>query len=350
MRVLIPVLAMALSVSSLSAAAATFNNLYQVRQPVQSQQAEVRDAGLKQALDVQVLRLTGLPAALKTTAVKSLRDDPQVVIRQYGYEPDGQALLVDFDANALERKLREADLALWGANRPAVLTWWLSDAQSGSQLLGDGQSSAQLIKAAAQYRGVVARLPMADLSEQVGVTGEVIDAADQASLQALAERYSADVMMAVHAREGAEQWQADWYLWREQALEKGQVSATDQAALADAVMLAVTQTLAPHYVVAPGQSALMKVQIDGADLTRFAAVERVMEGFAGRLLSAKGGRLLYEVNASAEQLRGQLGLLQLQEGAPTLKAETETETETETGAPVVSEVVQPSDDRLYFHW
>ena len=79
MRV-IRLLVLCLSLFSLPTFAETVGDLYQVREPVASQQPEERNQALQRALDTLVLRLTGDPAALKNPAVAELRKDPQQLI------------------------------------------------------------------------------------------------------------------------------------------------------------------------------------------------------------------------------------------------------------------------------
>ena len=77
-------------------------------------------------------------------------------------------------------------------------------------MLGDGRDSAAPLRAAAQHRGLPLRLPLADLSEQLLATPEAFGANSQQTLGEASERYDADVLLAVHAREGDSGWQAQW--------------------------------------------------------------------------------------------------------------------------------------------
>ncbi|MGV2461231.1 UNVERIFIED_CONTAM: DUF2066 domain-containing protein, partial [Pseudomonas aeruginosa] len=144
--------------------AATVPNLYQVHEPVSSQQPGERDAGLVRALQTLLVRLTGNPQAPQNPALAGYLKDPQQVISQYAFENGPPlALVVDFDPTATGNALRAAGLPSWGANRPAVLAWWLNESADGSTLVGDNQASAEPLKRAAQNRGLPLRLPLADL-------------------------------------------------------------------------------------------------------------------------------------------------------------------------------------------
>ena len=340
-----------LSLVSLASHAETVKNLYQVRQPVSGQTPEVRDQATQQALDTLVLRLTGDPKAAQSPGLAALRKDPQQIISQYGFDAGPpEVLKVDFDPATTEQALRRAGLSLWGANRPSILGWWLNDSTEGSSLVGDGQASAAPLRRAAQHRGLPLRLPLADLSEQIVATAPNLEGTDSTPLRGASERYNADALLAVHAREEGGLWQAKWHLWLGDKKEAGSVQGADQAAVADAVMLAVSESLAPRFVVKPGASGEQLLEVQGMNLEHYAALGRLLEPFGARLQSVDGDRILYRVNGSAEQLRSQLSLAKLQEvpageaPAPVAPAQP-----AEGSAPVVAPTPAPVP-QLRFRW
>ncbi|MDN3220774.1 DUF2066 domain-containing protein [Pseudomonas nunensis] len=340
-----------LSLFSLASHAETVKGLYQVRQPVSSQSPEVRDQATQEALDTLVLRLTGDPKAAQNPGLAAIRKDPQQIISQYGFDAGPpEVLKVDFDPATTEQALRRAGLSLWGANRPSILGWWLNDSAEGSSLVGDGQATAAPLRRAAQHRGLPLRLPLADLSEQLVATAPNLEGTDAAPLRGASERYNADALLAVHAREEGGQWQAKWHLWLGDQKEAGTVQGADQAAVADAVMLAVAQRMAPRFVVKAGASSEQLLEVQGMNLERYAALGRLLDPFGGRLVSVDGDRIVYRVNGSAEQLRSQLSLAKLQEvpvgDAPAPVAPVQP---AEGSAPVVTPAPAPVP-QLRFRW
>ncbi|WP_223447826.1 DUF2066 domain-containing protein [Pseudomonas sp. BF-R-19] len=303
-----------LSVVSLVSQAETVKGLYLVREPVNGQSSEERDQATQRALDTLVLRLTGDPKAAQSPGLAAIRKDPQQIISQYGFEAGPpEVLKVDFDPGTTEQALRRAGLAMWGANRPSILGWWLNDSTEGSSLVGDGQASAAPLRRAAQHRGLPLRLPLADLNEQIVATAPNLEGADPTPLHDASERYNADALLAVHAMEEGGQWQAKWQLWLGDKKEAGSVQGADQAAVADAVMLAVNERLAPRFVAKPGASSEQLLEVQGMNLEHYASLGRLLEPFGGRVQSVEGDRILYRVNGSVDQLRAQLSLARLQE-------------------------------------
>ena len=303
-----------LSFFSLASHAEILTGLYQVREPVTSQSPDERAQATQKALETLVLRLTGDAKAVQNPALEPIRKDPQQIISQYGYDAGPpESLQVDFDPVSTDRALRQAGLSLWGSNRPALLGWWLNDSVDGSSLVGDGQSVAEPLRRAAQHRGLPLRLPLADLSEQLVGTAENLEGSNPAPLKEASERYGADALLAVHAHEDSGQWQAKWRLWIGDQQEQGSATGADQAALADDVMLQVSQRLAPRYAVKPGVSTDQLLEVQGMTLERYAQLNRLLEPFGGQLVSVDGNRIVYQVNGSAEQLRSQLALAQMHE-------------------------------------
>lgn len=312
MRVFPRLLALCCAVVSAHSMAVPLADLYKVREPVASQQPAEREEALRKAFDTLVLRLTG-DSSSDQQAVAPLRSDPQQLVSRYAYE--GDTVVVSFDPVTTERALRSAGLPLWGAERPSILTWWLGETADGSQLVGDAQEGSSDLRAAAQHRGLPLRLPLADLSEQLVATSDAVTAKDPQALRDVSERYDADGLLAVMAKQSGESWEADWRLWMGDKQTQGKASGDTRIALADEVMLAVSTFLAPQYRVKPGDRSEITLEVLGADVERFAELDRLLEPFGARLQQVASDRLVYRLSASPEQLRAQLALARLQEVA-----------------------------------
>jgi len=355
MRLLNYLAAGCLAMASLAAQAENVSGLYQVHEPLEGQGAEARSAATVKALDTLVLRLTGDPKAAQSPALADLRKDPQQIINQVGTEAGPpESVLVEFDPGSTERALRKAGLALWGSNRPSILGWWLNDSVDGSNLIGDGQASAQPLRRAAQHRGLPLRLPLADLQEQLVANAKQLEGSDPAPLREASERYGADALLAVHAHEADGKWLGKWQLWLGDKREQGTAEGADPAALADAVMLAVSNRMAPRYVTKPGASSQLQLQVQGMNLQRYAELSRVLEPYGPRLQMADGKTLTYGVTANRDQLRAQLGLAKLQElpaePAPAAPVAPAAGTSTPSEQPPAATSAPKPFDGLRFRW
>ncbi|KPY60716.1 Uncharacterized protein ALO93_05294 [Pseudomonas amygdali pv. sesami] len=356
-----------LSLISLPSLAETVSNLYQVREPVTGQSPDERTRATQAAVETLVLRLTGDAKAAQGSAIAALRKDPQQIISQYGYEAGPpETLLVDFDPATTDGALRDAGLSIWGSNRPSILGWWLNDSVEGSNLVGDGQAAAEPLRRAAQHRGLPLRLPLADLSEQGIGDAKTLEGTDAAPLKEASERYGADAILAVHAKEDAGQWQGKWRLWLGDQREQGTATGATSEALADAVLLSVSQRLAPRFVAKPGASTGLLVQVQGMTLERYAQLLQLLDPFGVRLSSVDGDKVVFEVSGSTDQLRSQLSLAKLQEvpAAEAAAAATPPAAPVDATAPVApangaaavpapapaAMIVPASAPQLYFRW
>ncbi|WP_434776115.1 DUF2066 domain-containing protein [Pseudomonas oryzihabitans] len=359
-RLVLPLLASLLVLSPL-ARAEVVDNLYQVREPVASQQPDERNAALKRALQVLAGRLTGNPQAGQTPGLASALAAPESLISQYSYDAGPPEVLVaNFDPAATERALGQAGLSVWGANRPVVMIWWLNDADSGATLLGDGQPASTGVQRGAQRAGLPIRLPLADLNEQLAGTAANIDANDPTALRQASERYGANALLAVHAKPQGNGWQAQWRLWNNGAAEQGSSQAADQDALAAAVLQDVAGRLSKKFVSRPGTTQPLTLVADNSNFERYAQLQKVLEPLSSRLVKVEGTQLTYDLTGNPDQLQAQLDLAGLQPtSAPAAPASPAPAT---PGAPVDATVTptapaaqpapsaQPARTTLYFRW
>lgn len=314
MRLIARLFAFCLLFTTLAASAAQVEGLYEVREPVASQDPAERAAAMGRALQTLVVRLTGDRQAAQNARLQPLLADPQQLVQQYVYESGNPVILaVSFDPVQSQRALSAAGLKLWNPARPGVLAWWLNEQDAGSTLVAGDQEGVGALRAAAKNRGVPLSLPLGDLDEQLLANADTLRSSDPQALRSASERYAADALLAVVARNAGASWQADWQLWVGSERVAGTSNAASQATLADAVLLDVSEKLAARFTKA-GAAQSLTLEVDGSDLARYAALERLLEPFAPRLQAvAPGGRLVYQVAASPEQLRSQLQLGRLHE-------------------------------------
>ena len=358
MRRLVLSLLTSLLVLSPFAHAEVVDNLYQVREPVTSQQPDERNAALKRALQELVVRLTGNPQSGQTPALASALAAPESLITQYGYDAGPpQVLVVNFDPAATERALGQAGLSVWGANRPVVMVWWLNDADGGATLLGDGQPASASVQRGAQSAGLPIRLPLADLNEQLAGTAANIDASDPTVLRQASERYGANALLAVHAKPQGNGWQAQWRLWNGGAVEQGSSQAADQDALAAAVLQDVASRLSKKFVSRPGTTEPLTLVADNSNFERYAQLQKVLEPLSSRLVKVEGTQLTYDLTANPDQLQAQLGLAGLQPttapAVPAAPMPAASGTPVDGNAAPTAPAAQPAPSgrtTLYFRW
>lgn len=304
--------AFCLMFATLPVFAAQVEGLYEVHEPVASQDQGERAAAMSRALQTLVVRLTGKREAAEDPRLQPLLADPQQLVQQYVYEGNPVTLSVVFDPVLTRQALQKAGLSLVSGERASVLAWWLNESEAGSNLLASDQEGAAALRNAARNRGVPLTLPLGDLDEQLLANPQTLLGSDAQSLQDASTRYDADAQLAVVAKGSGDSWQADWQLWTGGERVSGSSTASSQAALADVVLLEVSEKLAGRQATASAAQALT-LEVQGSDLARYASLQRLLEPFSPRLQAVAGQTLIYQVQASPEQLRSQLQLGHLHE-------------------------------------
>lgn len=163
---------------------------------VTSRANDVKAKALAEALAAVFLKNSGTPAVLNHPLVKSQLKQPEVLLTQYGYlEQNGELLLkANFDHQRIINTLRQADLPVWGAQRPLTLLWLALDDGPEKVLLADSATSElrQEVALASSNKGIPLLLPVMDLDDLMGVNVTDVRGMFVEPVAKGSERYQAD--------------------------------------------------------------------------------------------------------------------------------------------------------------
>lgn len=305
---------------------APVTGLYQVREPLAEGADDDRAEAFSRAFATLMQRLTGTADSANKGGLAAHKASPQSLSLGYTYQDD--ELQVSFDPASVMQALREARVAVWGVDRPVLLLWWVQEALQGRQLLGDGQNRSLNLQQAALHRGLPARFPLADLSEQIRAD-QGWSSADEEQLQELLQRYDADALLVIDAGEAADGVAGNWQLLGSNIELNGRLSGNTPLDAADAMFQQLARELAREYAVVPGQGERLQVRLRGLDLDAMLAAEKALQVFDGQLVALQGDEAVWQVTALPEQLRSQLALYQFREQMqePALDDQLDTPTE-----------------------
>lgn len=290
--------------------AAPVSGLYQVREPLAQAGDDARAEAFSRAFVTLMQRLTGSADNAHNRALAAQLASPQDLALGYTYQED--ELQVSFDPASVMQALRDAKIPVWGNDRPVLLLWWVQEGLQGRQLLGDGQNRSLNLQQAALHRGLPARFPLADLSEQVRAD-QGWDSTDEQQWQELLQRYGGDALLVVNAQEAAEGISGNWQLLGSSHKLSGKLSGDNAVAAADALFRQLAADMAQEYAVVPGQGDHIRVRLQGLDLDGMLAAEKALQVFDGKLVSLQGNQAIWQLTALPEQLRSQLALYQFRE-------------------------------------
>ncbi len=272
--------------------AARVTDLYTVETEVEGRAPAQRQAGMQAALAEVLLRMVGSQALLQEPAIRQLTDRAQTYVDQFRYreqaaeEPDapGRLLLwVKFDGVALTRALRERGLPVWGQERPDMLVWLAIDDGGRRYLMSEqsDQPAAEVLRRAAQRRGLPVLLPLMDLDDRRQVRFADIWGGFLGAVQQASQRYRPQVVLVgrLH-RDRSGGWQARWVLMQDDAglqnweLRSGTLEEAIDNGIGESAGL-----LALRYAVQSGAPAgnTRRLRVTGVDsLAAYARVRRYL--------------------------------------------------------------------------
>lgn len=221
-------------------------NLYQGTVMVADQSEEALKPGIREALDVVVVKLSGRQDVLNQAPLRETLDGATSLVQQFQYVslPDDQtALQVQFQKQALDALLRRHGVPVWGRSRPELVTWLAVD-DGTDRLIAQPEThpSARILEEVAANRGIPLLMPLLDMEDLrlVGfndVWGGFGDRLSRAS-----QRYAGDHILSVRLlRLNGDGWHARWSLqhgretqrWQSRGDALRQVLASGFAQVAD---------------------------------------------------------------------------------------------------------------------
>ncbi|GAA6133453.1 hypothetical protein NBRC116188_02420 [Oceaniserpentilla sp. 4NH20-0058] len=268
--------------------------LYDSKVPVPNQQVQSRQQGAKVGLLEVLQKVSGFSIPADNEAIKRALGIADQYLYQFSYEavekdewdetiPPGSSWLnMRFEGQAIQRIVQQADLPLWGGNRPTVLLWAMID-ENARRVIIDGEQSliSDAIAAASYKRGVPLVLPLYDLEDSIRLPQESLWGLFAEPIKEASTRYEADSVAAVRLYKNADdRWVGQWRFYfreREYRYEFESDSVKEQMLLG---VSASAEVLANAYAIRPSlaQSDLIAVKILGiADLNRYASVLKYLE-------------------------------------------------------------------------
>ena len=300
--------------------AVTLENLYQAEVLSESQSDAQRRIDASEGLSQVLMRVSGrsdilqnpvIVAALKTPeqyysefsyARVEAVNDAAAALPQPGLDPlpaetPRQVMRIRFAPSLIAKILREADLPVWGSNRPSVLSWMAIDDESGRQVLGEANPSlfAKTLNQAARARGVPLLLPLWDLEDSRGVSSSEIWGRFLGRIEAASKRYSPDKILVFRAEsEFSNQWRGDWSLGEGGQWRSGTVYGESQAQLATALVGVLASVLSEQYAVTSTRSEV-RLTVEGiTEIQDYAEVRRYLEGLT-QVMSVQPVRILTDM-------------------------------------------------------
>ena len=305
-RVVQGVLTLCLPVLPWWSQAIPVDDLYVARVPVTDEgPSQLRDgarAGLRQVL----VRVSGSLDIEDSVIISNSLDDPAAYYYQYSYESTDRTqgpgdegtgdevlpmreLTLHFEPSAIARLLREADLPVWGSNRPAVLLWVAVSEGQERRILGEADTGSLVKSLVSQgaERGLPLLFPILDLEDASRVSaaevwGAFLDRVDDAS-----SRYSPDAVLTARVRQEVSGWWSARWSWRaSEGWQSGESLAVAPDELARGMIDQLANNLASRFALDSSQ-ANVSLTVEGvSDVAQYAELSRYLEQLAPVLNSS----------------------------------------------------------------
>ncbi|MCW8908099.1 MAG: DUF2066 domain-containing protein [Sedimenticola sp.] len=313
-------LLLALLLGAVSADASQVDGLYSAEVQVAGQSAEQRTEGIVRAFAEMLVKVTGnRTIAGRSELQEALKLAPRYV-QQYRYrlvpasgggdeaEQDASRLLmVQFDAEAVRRLLRERRLPVWGENRPAGIVW-LGVESAGQRRLLQPESDSELViamTAAAEKRGIPVLFPLMDLEDQSAVQVADLWGNFIQNIRRGSERYSPDLIVTGRlVRLSDRLWRVNWHLYHGDRSSVWRDEGSLPTELAAAGIQRVADLLAERYapVLGEGSLSLIRLRISGVNsLEQYARVGELLRSQSAvervEMVAAEPEAVTYELHS-----------------------------------------------------
>jgi hypothetical protein len=273
---------------SLTAGAATVENLLRVVVPVENQSAELREEAFRKGLATVVVRLTGRPQVGTSGVVEKLRENAAAYVQRFQYVNGGSdpRLEITYYGEALRRALVESETPVWEANRPPVLVWLAIEQQGERILLGEdqGEQTRRRLSDAALAYGVPLLFPRLDAQDRETVTSSDIWGGFVDPIARASERYDTPLIWVGRLEQRGGSWTARWRLLS----DSGRSAWSDQGATVSEVFdlgaSGLAGRLVDDYAVLPELQAgrVLRLHVRDVDSpARYARLEQHLEEISG---------------------------------------------------------------------
>ncbi|MCE9678561.1 DUF2066 domain-containing protein [Shewanella sp. AS1] len=264
---------------------------------VEDRTSQTQQNALQQALRNVVLKNAGSQSVLSNPTIASAIKSPTNFIRQFGYqENEGQLYLhVSFDLQKVVRLLRDAQLPVWGTQRPLTLFWLVQDEDERTILNDESTTETRaFIRELAGERGVPTLLPIMDLDDRMKITANDVRGMFVDHVVNASARYGTDyfVMASIEPSDNGERRSYTMALYPVRGdnalftpLTQASGAAADTDSALEQIYSAISEYYAGRYAVADTGESLM-TQLNFVQITERKQLVDI-EHYLGQLTAVK---------------------------------------------------------------
>jgi len=233
-------------------------NLYQGVLPVASQSVGERNQLVDDALAQVLVKVSGNNDILQNPDVKSHLKSASSLMQEFSYSPapsfPGNTkpyyLQLNFDADGINKILRDAKAPIWGQNRPLLLIWLEYQTPNHPvEIIGgdSGSNLSEMLKQNTDRRGIPVVFPAMDVEDLGQVSANDIATMNILKLTMAAKRYVSDAILIGTITQTAAGYSAQWKLVMGNDQWSWNMSGKNVSDIVAAIADNVANTLAGRY-------------------------------------------------------------------------------------------------------
>ena len=299
--------------------AARVPGLYEAQVPVLNQEQDNRDAGVKSAMRIVLVKLTGDRDAASRTALSPLITDAEKYLLQYRYietppsqpetadNPETLQLWVRFDESALNAALRDLGIPVWGKERPSVLVWLAVEDGTGRHLvsLEEKPEYVAILERKAKSRGIVLLFPLLDLEDTSRLRASDIWGGFQRPILDASSRYHADTVLVGRLDSPVKDiWEGQWTAYTGDMANSWSAEGDLPDAVLDEGIDGVVDMLASVFTESLTLAGTAGVELEIDNITTVAEYARVLDYLRAlssvtdvQVKEAAPGRMVFSLTA-----------------------------------------------------
>ncbi len=237
------------------------DSLYTATVPVTTQQESERKQVAQQALEQVLIKVTGDAQVLNNPKLKPRLSSAATLVQEFSYTAQPQSnnatttpylLALQFDPVSVNQWLTDANVPIWGKNRPLVLAWVVDETAGHSAEILSSDASNDIktrLQQNADQRGLPFMLPVMDMTDlnQASVK-DVTDIAIPKLLDAT-KRYAGDAILIGHVTGDSNGLVSQWKLVLGDNKWDWSLTGKSMADIAPTLISNITQALATRFAV-----------------------------------------------------------------------------------------------------
>lgn len=262
------------------ARAEVVSGLYEAAVPVESQDAEARDAAIRAGFEAVLVKLTGSLRVLENPDIADAVADAarhvvQFYFRRADPEPESDApppmlLHASFRPASVDALLRRAGEAVLPATRPGVLLWIVADDGTGRGLVNrdTAAETVRALNAGAAVRAIPLLFPLLDLEDEFAIGPEQVWGFDDTAVEAASKRYGAESVVAARfVAISTGEWLGEWRFLQGEQPAYGQGRAATREGLEEELIAFLAEEVASRFAIRADleNAERLRIRVDGVE-------------------------------------------------------------------------------------